>query len=370
MSVIPSPKPVTGFSNFKLVRSSPAPNNVFLGSDAVCLHKGERLVSSDDFGAGAVAGTTHIDVYNSGTGLYQARLATLSGMFWGRFLDFDPNTLYLWGTSQENGSIVVAKSTNSGAAWTKATIIAGNFHCAPTNYAIHGDYVYTTMERVNMGAPVGTVGTGRPIAVRAYRARLDSDLLNPASWSQSNEIVYDNAFFGGFEILEFNIINYKGELHLFGRTLYNESMPHLKLDPVTMVLTRISTIPCPWAWSKFSVEVCPLTGHILVAGNQRHAPHNNPPNGSVDEDRTWARLWMTKDLFQTYTPVFDFFDFGEPYWRSKGGQYPSLYFPKVNGIPTGEMWVGLRVGIFSNSPHNSSETKVAVYQNYTNLLNP
>ncbi len=361
----PAAKPELGFEQFQLVRTSTNPLNIFLGSAAVVVHKGQTFVSCDEFGSGSTSsssGVTHIDVYNEGTGLYESR-ASINGMFWMRFLDFDPDVLYGWGTSKENGSIVIGKSLDSGASWTLATLFVGAYGMAPTSFALVGDELLVTAERINTGAPVGTVNTGRPIGVSVYRININDDLLDPANYTVSNEITYDNAWFGGFEILEFGVIYYQGEVHLFGRTLYREAMPHLTYNLATNTLTRQVSILCPWGWCKSSVLVDPLSGHILVAGSERHPPHAG--GGSVDEDRTWLRLWRTNDLFQTYEEVLDFFDFGEPYWRTKGGQYPTLHFNRE--LPS-QMLVGLRVGIFSNSPHNSNETRCGVFNNYSNSL--
>lgn len=348
----PAPTSEVGYSELITVRETPSPRNRFLGSPAVTYHKNKLLVYSDEFGAGAGSGVGNLDESEDFGETWSPLVSPMTNIFWGRFLDFDPDTLYLYGTTAENQQRRIASSVDGGNSWVYQTLTAGNFHTAPTNYIVVDGILYVPIERVN-------TGTMRPVAVMIHSCPIN-DLMNPAAWTVSNEILHADhvATFGGIEFLEFNIAYHDGQVHLFGRILYGgEHMAHLTYDISTNTITPVGKVSCPWGWCKFHLIKCPMTGCFLLVGNERHPSHQ----GGIDEDRTVVKLWASRNLVD-WTELKTLVDIPEEYWRTKSAQYPSMYVHENN------LYVAYRVSDEGNTQHNSNLIKSCTYQNFQNWI--
>jgi len=129
--------------------------------------------------------------------------ADLKGQWWST-LFVHRDALYLIGTTKEYGFTVIRKSTDGGTTWTEPRDAAsglllgdGKYHCAPVPMLYHAGRIWRAMERFEEPHKWGV-----SFCAFMLSAPEDSDLLNAASWTASNQIKRDATWldgkFGGF----------------------------------------------------------------------------------------------------------------------------------------------------------------------------
>jgi hypothetical protein len=178
----------------------------YLGSPSLLrLGNGDLLATHDYFGPGCPRSHENeehmLSVYRSrDDGATWANVTHVTGQYWSNLFEHN-GAIYLLGTSQQYGSIVIRRSDDGGNTWTHAAdedngvlFRAGyyhddpNYHCAPMPVLRKDGWLYRAFEDCR-GA---RWGTGFHSAVIA--AREDSDLLKAANWTMSNKVAFDTAW--------------------------------------------------------------------------------------------------------------------------------------------------------------------------------
>jgi len=175
----------------------------YLGSPSlVRLDNGDLLASHDYFGPGCPR--SHEDeehltsIYRSSdNGETWVNVTHVAGAFWSSLFTLD-GAVYLLGTSQQYGSIVIRRSTNNGSTWThpkdekSGLLFAGgpyhvspNYHCAPVPVVVHNGRIYRAFED---NTPCVW---GRGFQSLVISAPVDADLLDVASWRMSNKVPFE-----------------------------------------------------------------------------------------------------------------------------------------------------------------------------------
>jgi len=282
----------------KEIAYSPAESQTYLGSPSIAqLPNGELLVSHDYFGPGAPhspEGMEHLtSIYHSSNeGETWEHLTDIAGAFWSS-LFVHHGTVYLLGTSQEYGSIVIRRSDDGGRTWTTphdrhtGLLFPGgpgrtppNYHCAPVPVLQADGRLYRAFEDCD---PCEW-GTGfRALVISAPE---DANLLEASSWEMSNKLPYNPHWTPShwpplerpgwlegnvvqdpngqlWNILRFNSVPLVDKaamlrIHDKGRLL--------SFDPQT------GFIEFPGGMSKFTIRRDPLTGWYLTLCN----PNTNP----------------------------------------------------------------------------------------------
>ena len=191
------------------IKYQPERSVTFLGSPSVVrLPDGALLATHDYFGTGCPR--NHEDeesltsVYRSeDDGATWSNVAHLMNAYWST-LFVHRAAVYLLGTSQQYGSIVIRRSDDGGFRWTHpedgasgllfrggARGTAPNYHCAPVAVLVHEGRVYKAFEDCD---PL-VWGTGFQACV--ISAPSDCDLLNAANWRMSNKLPFDPAHLPG-----------------------------------------------------------------------------------------------------------------------------------------------------------------------------
>ena len=178
----------------------------YLGSPSIVqLPDGALLATYDYFGPGCPRnreGEEHLSsVYRSrDRGCTWANVTHISGAFWSS-LFLHQGAVYLLGTSQQYGSIVIRRSQDGGNTWThprdktSGLLFPGrpgrqppNYHCAPVPVLLHEDRLYRAFEDCDPCV------WGSGFRALVISASTDADLLDTASWRMSNKLAYDSAW--------------------------------------------------------------------------------------------------------------------------------------------------------------------------------
>jgi len=184
------------------LRYQDARTKAYLGSPALTrLPDGTLLAAHDYFGPGCAR--NHEDeehlttVYRSEDGgeTWQ-EVNHIAGAFWSSLFCIG-DAVYLIGTSQQYGSIVIRRSTDGGWTWTHPAdeqtglLVRGgpyreppNFHCAPVPVLEHEGRIYRAFEdNTPCHWPTGFQSL-------VLSAPVDADLLDARSWRMSNRLPY------------------------------------------------------------------------------------------------------------------------------------------------------------------------------------
>ena len=172
----------------------------FLGSPSILrLEDGTLLATHDHFGPGCPInhegeeGLT--SVYRSeDNGETWRQVTHVMNAFWSSLHAIGGAT-YLFGTSQQNGSIVIRRSEDGGFTWShpgdakSGLLFDGgprqappNYHCAPVPLVEKEGRVYRAFE--DCDPPVW----GSGFRALVVSAPIDADLLDASSWTMSNAL--------------------------------------------------------------------------------------------------------------------------------------------------------------------------------------
>src|SRR5690606_18411782 len=100
----------------RIIKYLPAVQKAYLGSPSICkLSSGEYLVSCDIFGKDTKENKTLV-FFSEDRGDSWKEIAVVE-QFWSTLFEVK-DTLYLIGTLQANGHIVIRRSTDKGKNWT------------------------------------------------------------------------------------------------------------------------------------------------------------------------------------------------------------------------------------------------------------
>jgi hypothetical protein len=172
-----------------VVAHSPAKTRQYIGSPSIAiLPDGSYRVSHDLFGPGSTLNRTR--VYSSrDQGLHWEMLTQIEGQWWST-LFLHRGSLYLIGTSRENGFAVIRRSGDGGKSWTAPSdssngllLADGRYHCAPVPVVEHDGRLWRAMEDA-----MGPSGWGSHFNAFMMSAPSEADLLQASNWTFSNRL--------------------------------------------------------------------------------------------------------------------------------------------------------------------------------------
>jgi hypothetical protein len=188
------------------IKYQPERTRTFLGSPSVVRMPDDALVASHDyFGPGC---PRNHEGEESLTSIYRSEddgatwvcVTHIMNCYWSTLFTHE-GALYILGTTQQYGSIVIRRSTDGGHTWThpvtpeSGMLFAGgyyhdspNYHCAPVPVTIHKGRIFKAYEDCSPCI----WGTGFQACV--ISAPVDCDLLDAANWTISNKIAFDPAW--------------------------------------------------------------------------------------------------------------------------------------------------------------------------------
>ena len=188
------------------VKYQPELSRTYLGSPSVVrLPDNALVVSHDYYGTGCPRNheseESLTSIYRSeDNGATWVNITHIMNCYWSTLFLHD-GALYIFGVSQQYGSIVIRRSDDGGYTWTHPTgpengwLFAGgyyhdgpNYHCTPVAVTIHQGRIYKAFE----DCTPCVWGTGFQACV--VSAPVDADLLDAANWTMSNKIPYDPAW--------------------------------------------------------------------------------------------------------------------------------------------------------------------------------
>jgi len=167
-----------------VIAHSPASSGVYLGSPALAVLPGGEYVVSLDFFGPATQMNTNCIYRSSDRGKSWSKLTEIRGQFWSSLFVHN-GALYLLGTSERYGTIVIRRSTDGGATWTTPVDHASGllrsdsmYHCAPVPVVEHNGWLWRAFER-----QTGTWPSGFEALVLS--APVGAELLASESWTSS-----------------------------------------------------------------------------------------------------------------------------------------------------------------------------------------
>lgn len=185
------------------IKYQPERSRTYLGSPSIVrLPDGGLVVSHDHFGPGCPRNHEGEESLTSihrsdDDGASWTCLTHIMNCYWSTLFWHD-GALWILGTSQQYGSIVIRRSTDGGHTWTHPTgpgngwLFAGgpvheppNYHCAPMPVTLHEGRLYKAYE----DCTPCVWGTGFQACV--ISAPVGADLLDAANWTMSNKIPFD-----------------------------------------------------------------------------------------------------------------------------------------------------------------------------------
>lgn len=188
---------------FNEIKYQDAATKTYLGSPSIIrLDNNDLLATHDYFGKGCPKnheGEEHLtSVYRSSDdGMTWINATHIANAFWSNLFKHN-GAIYLLGTSQQYGTIVIRRSDDNGNTWTHpkdektGLLFRGgpfreppNYHCAPMPILRKNGRIYRAFEDCT---PCNW-GTGFQSLV--ISADEDSELLDASSWTMSNKLPYD-----------------------------------------------------------------------------------------------------------------------------------------------------------------------------------
>ena len=175
----------------------------YLGSPSIVrLPDGALLASHDYFGLAGCPKNHESEesltsIYRSeDDGASWVNITHIMNCYWSS-LFLHGGALYIFGASQQYGSIVIRRSEDGGFTWThpqdeaSGILVRGgyhrtppNYHCAPVPVVVHEGRIYKAFE--DCDPPVWGNFQASVISAPA-----DADLLDAANWTLSNKLPFD-----------------------------------------------------------------------------------------------------------------------------------------------------------------------------------
>ena len=188
---------------FNEVKFQHAATRTYLGSPSLLrLENGDLLATHDYFGPGCPLnheGEEHLtSVYRfSDDGATWATVNHVAGQFWSTLFEHH-GAVYLFGTSQQYGSIVIRRSEDGGNTWThpmdekSGLLFRGgpfreppNYHCAPMPLLWRNGRIYRAFEDCT------PCQWGRGFLSLVVSVEQGADLLDASNWTASNKLRFE-----------------------------------------------------------------------------------------------------------------------------------------------------------------------------------
>jgi arylsulfatase A-like enzyme len=275
----------------------------YIGSPSLAvLPGGDYVASHDIFGPGSARDRTVVFGSTDQGKTWQKR-AEIQGQWWSTLFAHN-HALYLAGTSQENGHVVIRRSSDGGASWTtpkdKHTgllLADGKYHCAPVPVVTHAGRLWRAMEQV-----LGPGGWGKQFHAFVMSAPVDADLLKAESWTFSNRLGRNPQWlggkFGGW--LEGNVVvSHQGQLVNILRVDYpddEEKAAIVEISPDGAAATfdpQTGFIDFPGGCKKFTIRPDPRGGGYWSLSNFVPLPYRQ---GNPGKTRNTLALIHSTDL--------------------------------------------------------------------------
>lgn len=300
---------------FELRYQDPA-TETYLGSPSlVRLPNGDLLATHDYFGPGCPRNHENEEhltsVYRSNDeGQTWRNVTHIANAYWSSLFVHRGN-VYLLGTTQQYGSIVIRRSEDNGNRWTHPTdshtgllFLGGpyheppNYHCAPVPVLCSGGRLYRAFEDCS------PCEWGRGFRACVVSIDEEADLLEAANWTMSNSLRFDPAWVpaGWGKLtnpgwLEGNCVETpEGDIWNILRfhsdpltdkaaiaTVHDQGR-ELCFDPVT------GFIDFPGGMTKFTIRRDTITGRYITLSN----PNTDPAKGA--SQRNVLALCASRDL--------------------------------------------------------------------------
>lgn len=225
-----------------VVTYSPAGSMQYIGSPSLAvLPNGDYVASHDFFGPNSsefVQAVTRV-FRSSDKGKSWKQVGELSGAFWSS-LFVHRGKLYLLGPDRHHGTVLIRRSEDGGATWTKPAgaadglLLQGMYHCAPMPVVEYNGRLWRPMETAH--GPI--LKWGKRYGAMVMSAPVDADLLNAKSWTTSSVLYYDSTYlngnFGGW--LEGNfVVDRNGQLwdmlRVDNKTSFDEKAAMVAVSP-------------------------------------------------------------------------------------------------------------------------------------------
>ena len=193
--------------NWSVIKYQPELARAFLGSPSIVRLADGALVASHDYFGLPNCPRNHegeeslTSIYRSeDDGASWVNITHIMNCYWSSLFTHH-GALYIFGVSQQYGSIVIRRSDDGGFTWTHPNspesgwLFSGgyhreapNYHCAPVPVVEHEGRIYKAFEDCDPNE----WGVGFQASV--ISADADADLLDARNWTMSNKIPYDPAW--------------------------------------------------------------------------------------------------------------------------------------------------------------------------------
>lgn len=356
-----------------VLREQDPATRTYLGSPSLTrLPDGAWLATHDYFGPGCPLNheaEEHLTtVYRSTDGGRTWRdLTHVAGAYWSTLFTH-AGAVYLLGTSQQYGAIVIRRSTDGGHTWTHPAdaatglLFAGgprreppNYHGAPVPVLLHQGRLYRAFEDYRPDVPTrGWWAPGFHACVISCAA--DADLLRRESWTMTNKLAFAADWvppaWGRLDApgwLEGNVVvapdgGLVNIMRLHAAPLWDRAAL-LRLDAAGCRLTfdpGDGLLDLPGGHTKFTIRHDPRTGLYLTLSNGNDSPdparHTNRSvlglYASADL-RTWRRCTVVRRPDPVLTPQQAFHLIGYQYvdWQFDGEDLVLLVRTAEDGAP-------------------------------------
>ena len=275
-----------------VIDHSPQATGKYIGSEFALLPNGDYVASHDFFGPqSGFTQSAQSRVFGShDRGAHWTLLSELQGAFWGT-LFVQRGQLYWIGTHHEYGDALIRRSSDGGHTWTDATaLLSGRFHCAPQPVLVHNGRIWRAFEDIEAGG-----GWGKHFRAFMISAPLDSDLLQPGSWTRSNPV--GPGGFGGW--LEGNAVALRDGsvvdvLRVDTKEDGKAAIVSISADGKTASFDPATGyVEMPGGAKKFTIRFDPVSKRYWALTNYVQAPYKDLSAGSV---RNTLALISSPDL--------------------------------------------------------------------------
>jgi hypothetical protein len=178
-----------------IIDTSPDFQKIYIGSPSIAiLPNGDYVASHDLFGPGTPTRESVV-LGSNDKGQTWKKLTQLDGQWWST-LFVHKGALYIIGSSERYGNVVIRRSTDGGRTWTTPTdentgilLGDGGYHCAPVPVVVHKGRIWRAYEDDR-----GPNGWGTHFRAFMMSVPVDADLLKASNWTFSNRLAFDPAW--------------------------------------------------------------------------------------------------------------------------------------------------------------------------------